>query len=175
MHTAMRVLIGAVLMADPGTALAKASVLDCPVDRLDYVDRKSKRVFSVHAYADRWKYVTADPITDELVTSDTPPPKSKDGRLIWFKSPGRWVMNGYLGGKPAYLVFQDAAFTMPCCSHTSATSLSKMGVRKDFQWRTGAAAPRLRDIRGWPESPANEIDAGPLKGMTLVPHRCRQG
>src|SRR4051794_12015662 len=75
-----RVLAGVILAAAPSVALARASLLDCPVDRLDYVDRKSKRIFSVGAYADAWEYVYDDPVTDERVIAKRPPPKDKDGK-----------------------------------------------------------------------------------------------
>ena len=171
----VRVLVDVIVTTAPSIALARAGLPDCPIDRLDYADRKSKRIFSVRAYADKWQYVYDDPVTDERVFSKKPPPKGEDGKEVSFKSPGRWVMKGVMSGKPAYLMFEDLAFAMPCCSNTSAASLSKIGVRKDLQWRTRADVPRLGKLRGWPESPIDEIEAGPLRGMTLVPQRCRQG
>jgi hypothetical protein len=132
---------------DPAQEAAHA--INCPVDRVIFLDRKTGLRFRAERYAEDFVYLTARGVQKK-------PPKSVRNEAVWAKRLGFWVLEGNIEGSKAYVRYEQID-GVPCCSFSSHYPNDSEIRQTKFAWSTPDTVPTVNDETRSRYSP-DEID-----------------
>jgi hypothetical protein len=167
-------------------AIEAAKPLNCPINRVVFIDESTGRRFKAERCAEDFEYVYYED-TSSKGKDDKPvllrsrmPPKGRNGESVWARHVGYWLLQGTLEGSEAYLKFEQV-WGSPCCYFQSYYPGERDLRELKIRWLNGKQVPIITN-ENKADYTASTVDTvndfiirnGPMKGMTLVPLECER-